>query len=624
MTKLGGVIGMAGHVDHGKTSLVHALTGVAGDRLAEEKARGITIDLGFARWESNGLSLGVIDVPGHERFVGTMVAGAAGIDAVVVVVAADDGVMPQTREHIAICEQLGIARGVIAITKIDAVDAELLAMVQNDVREATQRTFLEGAEIVLCSSRTRVGLDALERADASLFDARPRARATGRVWLPIDRAFTKHGHGTIATGTLARGTIATGDTLDLLVDDEVTKVVVRGLGMHGEEVVRASASARVAVNLRGIDRDRLGRGAVLTTSGWQTPTRAIDVALRAIGDGAIPWRATLTLHVGTTQRTVRASPLTLVDESGSCLARLTSTTAFATHAGDRFVLRRPELRAQRTIGGGGVVDPHPALARPKKRSAAFVRDSALDPRARVLAMASERAGGVTRGEIVARLPPEVDAAPILSRLVRDGELIEAADEGTPRWLATPQLERAKTAVRAALVEFHRAHPAAAGASVADLRGRVASPWRPLVPLATAALVRERLIAGGDRVAAIGHDARALADRVLETYRSAEVAPVDDEAARESCGLPERTFRDVVQDLVRDGRLERITTSVHAERSALDALVDRVRAWLDAHETLSPGDFKTLSGLTRKHAIPMLEWLDRHGVTRRRGDVRVRG
>jgi len=600
-----GVIGTAGHVDHGKTSLVRALTGAPGDRLPEEKKRGITIDLGFAQWDAPGMSLGVIDVPGHERFVGTMVAGAAGIDAVIWVVAANDGVMPQSREHLEICGHLGITRGVIAITKIDAADADTIALVEEDVRETVRGTFLERAEIVRCSARESIGLAELTEAVRRALEGTRTIETEGPVWLPIDRAFVKHGHGTIVTGTLARGTIEADDTLELL--GVSTKVGVRGLHVHGSEVPRAKAATRLAVQLRGIEVSDIARGMVLTTPGWQSTTTSIDVALGGERPRA---RRELVLHVGATHVTVHA-------RAHGELVRLTSTVPFATYAGDRFVLRRPELARDRTIGGGEVVDPHPSLARPKKNG---VREEAA---ARVLTMVRERAAGATKQELARRLPPSTRLAPLLSHLVRERAILEVSDASGTRWVAMHELDRAKTEVRTALVGFHRTHPAASGATVADLSGAVPAPWRPLVPIATAALVREGAIAGGDRVAAVGHDAHALADRVADVYRAAGLEALGEDAAREACGFPERTFRDVITELVRTEKIDRIATGVYVDRAALETLVARVRTYFESNETLSPGDFKTMTSLTRKNAIAMLEWLDRRGVTRRKGEGRVR-
>lgn len=625
MTPTRAVVGTAGHVDHGKTELVRALTGSPGDRLPEEKRRGITIELGFARWDVPGFSVSVIDVPGHERFVATMVAGAAGIDAVILVVAADDGVMPQTREHLLICSQLGITRGVIAITKVDLADASTLALVEEDVRETVRSTFLEHAEVVRTSAKMGLGLDALTAAMQRVLASGLRATSKdGPAWLPIDRVFSKHGHGTVVTGTLVKGAIAVGDTLELLAGETMTKVVVRGLSVHGGEVTRASAPTRLALNLRGIEPTAAPRGAVLTTPGSQIPTRSLDVVLQALDEeprfGA---RTELALHLGATQVNVRARTLGPMDAQHAGIVRLTSETPFATYAGDRFVLRRPELARDRTIGGGEVLDPHPTLPRPKKRSEPFARTIALDPRARVLAMVGERAGGATRRELTRRLPPDVRLAPVVDALVREGTLVEVQDTDGARWVAAREIPRAKSAVRSALVAFHQTHPAAAGASIAELAGGVPPPWRPLVPIAAAALVREGAIAGGDRMAAIGHDAHALADQVAALYARAGLAAITDEAARAECGLPERTFRDVVTELVRVERIVRIATGVYVDREALEALVVRVGAWLDEHDSLSPGDFKTLTGLTRKNAIAILEWLDRRGVTRRKGETRVR-
>jgi selenocysteine-specific elongation factor len=618
MTIVRGVVAMAGHVDHGKTSLVRALTGTSGDRRPEEKARGITIDLGYARWETGAMRASIVDVPGHERFVGTMVAGVAGIDGVLLVVAADDGVMPQTREHVAICAHLGVTRGVIAITKADAVEPEMLALARDDVRTAMSNTFLRDAPIVATSVTSGVGLDALAHVVSEMLTHERRVVAPKPAWLSIDRVFARHGHGTIVTGTLARGTIAVDDALDLLTRDGRVRVIVRGLEQHGEAIATARAGTRVAVNLRGVERDAIARGDVLATDGWQTPTASIDVAL-TLDD---PPARDVSLHIGTAQRIAKLTLLSDADGTKTHLARLRLDAPLATFSGDRFVLRRASSRGACTIGGGEVIDPHPALARPRRTAAPFARAIHLDPRERVRTMATERAVGVSRASLSARLPSDANVGHVLSQLVRDGELVEVRGE-TTSWVAAAQLDRAKSAVRAALVVHHREQPAAGGATIHELAGRVPSAWRALVPIATAALVREGAIAGGDRVAAIGHDASALADAVRAIYVGAGMSILDEATARERSALPERTFRDVVGELVRVGHLERIANGVHVDRGALDQLVLAVRTWLASHEELSPGDFKSLSGLTRKHAIPMLEWLDRHGVTRRTGDRRVR-
>ncbi len=358
-----GVIGTAGHVDHGKTALVRALTGAPGDRLPEEQRRGITLDLGFAAWREPGLDVSVVDVPGHERFVRTMVAGAAGIDLVLLVVAADDGVMPQTREHLAICSLLGVRAGVIAVTKMDLVEPEMGELVLADVADAVRGTFLEDAERIAVSVRDGRGLAELAPAVRRALARERGPGAAGPAWMSIDRTFSSRGRGTVVTGTLVRGALGHGDELELVGARGPARVVVRGLAIHGGEVERAAAPTRLGVSLRDVEVAQVPRGTVLAAPGTCMPTRSFDVAVRWLADRRDAPRGELVLHAGAAHVTVRARAITAPALDGRVRVRFTSETSIALQAGDRVVLRRPEAARDRTIGGGEVVDPHPARAR---------------------------------------------------------------------------------------------------------------------------------------------------------------------------------------------------------------------------------------------------------------------
>ncbi len=624
------VIGTAGHVDHGKTSLVRALTGTNCDRLPEERRRGLTIDLGFARWDLPDRTVSVVDVPGHERFVQTMAAGAAGLDGVLLVVAADDGVMPQTREHLAICEELGVRAGVVVVTKADLADEEMGGLVAEEVRAMTRGTFLEEAPVVPCSVREGRGLEEVTRAVADALGSTVPLSCEGPPWLSIDRVFSKHGFGTVVTGTLVRGEVAVGDVLDVLpsADGPIHAVTVRGLSVHGGDVERAWATTRLALNLRGADRTWLGRGAVLCAPGAQRPTRVVDAEVRLFADApALDRQTDLVLHVGTAHATVRARPLAppgpAPGERG--VLRLTSKTPFSTYAGQRFVLRRPDLGDHRTVAGGEVIDPHPEGGRRSKRRAtppSLLAEASLEER--IGAMVDLSAGGITTRGLVSRLPPGSAADAVLSRLVGAEALVPVGSGDERRFFSRAHVIRARQAVLDALSRFHREHPAASGATVAELAGQLPPALRPLAAEASGrrSCVTDRS-RGANTCSLPVHDSRLLCDRVAEAYQRAGLETGSDEAVREAAGLDARTFREVVADCCdRSVSPASPPGCTYTERWS-NALRTRVLAHFEAHETLSPGDFKALTGLTRKTAIALLEWLDQHGVTRRRGPLRVR-
>jgi len=632
MTRAHAVIGTAGHVDHGKTSLVQALTGVDCDRLAEEKRRGITIELGFARWQLGSMTASIIDVPGHERFVQTMVAGASGIDLVLLVVAADDGVMPQTREHLAICDHLGVPSGIVVVTKSDLVDEEMLELVEEEIASVTAGTFLEGAPVVRCSARSGAGLDALARAVETALASLRAPPCEGPPWLSVDRAFSKHGFGTIVTGTLVHGAIAVEDELELMPAgrDEPARVVVRGMFVHESAVDRATATTRLALNLRGADRALASRGSVLTRPSWQRPTRSLDLELTLFADAPpIGPRTDLVLHAGTGHATGHARALepARIAPGERGVFRFVTDAPLVTFAGQRVVVRRPELGAHRTVAGGTILDPHPGRSRVRRRAGAGATVVPSLSRARapadlVRAMV-ESSPGATLGALRMRLPLDAGVDAVVAELVSARALVAIGSGAEQRLFSPAQLERVKAGVLETVRGFHRDHAALSGATAADLEGRQLPRLRALTSRAVADLVAAGVLTGGERVRLPAHDPRALHDRVAKLYEAGGLAPDSDELVRHASGLEARVFRDILAELDREGRLARLADGMHFHETALDDVRRRVATYFATHETLSPVDFKSLCGLTRKHAIVLLEWLDRQGVTRREGDVRVR-
>jgi selenocysteine-specific elongation factor len=638
------VVGTAGHVDHGKTSLVRALTGVDCDRLPEEKARGITIELGFASWRlGGGVTASVVDVPGHERFVRTMVAGAAGIDLVVLVVAADDGVMPQTREHLAVCELLGVTTGVIAITKADLVDDDMIELVREDVAQSAAGTFLEGAEAIVCSSHDGRGLDALGAAVARALEHRAARPADGPLFMPVDRVFTRPGFGTVVTGTLVRGKLEVGQELDALPDERgglLAGLKVRGLHVHDQAVQRVVAASRVAVNLRGDGVERVKRGAALASPGWQRPTSAILAEVRLLpGARPLERREPLSLHLGT--REVRVTATAIEGRApvpgGSGYLRLVADAPFAAFHGQRLVLRRPDLQPgdahePRTVGGGSVVDPHPSLAKGSLGRAASQLFS-LEPDARSRARALVAAGrerGVAQEEASRRLPPGDDVAGALASLVESSEVCVVPGGDTPRLVASSYIELASQALADGLRRFHAERPLLLGAPPRGLGALLGQPSAHLALAALASLTaRGEIIEQDGLVRLRGHDpsttpqGAALA-ALLARYEAAGLSPPSDDEARAATGLDQAVFRDGIAELRRRGALC-VLTGLPFSASALAGLRARVLEHLSAHPELSTADFKLLcGGVSRKYAIPLLEWLDAEGLTRRQGETRIAG
>jgi selenocysteine-specific elongation factor len=606
------VVGTAGHVDHGKTALVRALTGSDGDRLPEEKRRGITIELGYAHWViSRKLTASVVDVPGHERFVRTMVAGASGIDCVLLVVAADEGVMPQTREHLEVCELLGVEIGVVVLTKCDLAEGELGALAIDDVRAATRGTFLETAEIVTSSVKDNRGIAAIGPAVERACERGRTRAATGPAFLAIDRVFTRSGAGTVVTGTLVRGSLRVEDTVDVSSTARFVPVRlrVRRLEVHGRAVDEARAPTRVAVNLHGDERDSVCRGSVLSAPDSAVLTRDIVTRWEG-GRPCIDRRTTMKLLVGTSAVEVAATPL---DAAGR-VVRMRSREAFTTFAGQRFVVRRSGAHGDETIGGGMVCDPRPPA---KQVRPYFFAAPDVATRVRLL-VEQARYAGITAKEVTLRSP---HADPVAEALV---EHVEVGG----RYYSSEVTGEAKIAVAATVRAWREERPIAGGISAGEVMTRTPPRFRALVPVALAALVAEGTLEAEGALyrpsSATGSAATTeLLERILEPYRVAGLAPPSDEVVRDQVALSPSAFREAIRELERASKL-RLIGEFHYTPGALAALREAVAAHFATQPTLSPVQVKELLGITRRHAIPLLEWLDREYVTTRKGDSRVPG
>lgn len=631
------VVGTAGHIDHGKSTLVTALTGVDPDRLKEEKARGITIELGFAHAQLDDVSVAFVDVPGHERFVRTMLAGVGGIDAVLLVVAADESVMPQTREHFDICRLLQVRRGLVVLTKADAVDADLLAVAADDVRSLVEGSFLEGAPILPVSAVTGDGLEALRRAIAELAGqaARdlPRGRGDAAVRLSVDRVFTMKGFGQVATGTLVSGVLRTDDPLVVLPTPDSVKV--RGLQVHGGRRGEAFAGERVAVNVGGDAVDTVRRGVTLASPGTLSVTRRVDVELTLLADaGALAHGTRVRVHHGTAEvlgRVSVAGSARAIESGTRGWARVRLEAPAVLTRGDRLVVRT--YSPVRTVGGAVVLDPEPGAVGVRTDAGAerLARLAVDAPVATVVREVVGRAGimGMAVQSLVSRLgvaPSERDA--VVTQLCAGGVVERAGD----RLVSPDVLATHRRMVLTLVAAHHRTEPLAAGLPREEARTRVC----PKADVAVFEYLLSGLVSAGqlvarDRLALPTHavafqgDEARVADQLVQSCRDGGLTPPDLTEVASKAGMTVAAAERVAGVLVRQGALIRLD-GLYFHPDALERLKVETRALkagaAGARVTVDVAGFKARYGMTRKFAIPLLEYLDRERVTRRMGDVRV--
>lgn len=614
------VVGTAGHIDHGKTALVKALTGVDTDRWEEEKRRGITIDLGFAPLSlGDGLEASVVDVPGHEGFVRNMLAGATGVDAALLVIAADEGLMPQTEEHLAILELLGVRAGIPVIAKADLVDADWLGLVREEITARLAKSRIPWAPPIATSARTGAGLDELRAALARLAATLGERPADDCFRLPIDRVFAVAGAGTVITGTTWSGSVTVGDTVRLLPLGREARI--RSIEVHGRSAERAVPGRRTALALVGVDKAELARGDVAVTGEGWAATRAVDVAFELLPDARRPVTAhtRVRIHLGTAEVLGRLAGTATVAPGGEGLARIALERPLVARGGDRFVLR--SFSPVTTIGGGVVLDPAPPEGAPAPARRGFTRDEPPAARlARWVAEAGPR--GVALGDIPVRLGVKPVTVPALAaELERD--VVRAGDTLFSRARAAAGVQ----AIAAAVREYHTSHPLDPGLSVQAARALFAdaAPEFPDLVLETGR--RERAFevegsvvrrpgwnpaAAAEALAATPAIARRLAGARWEVATTAELE-------REFAGVP---VRAVLAHLVRTGAVEQIDQEHFADRGALEEFRAALEAALAERGAATPAELRERFGLTRKYLIPLLEWADRRGVTRREGDRRV--
>ncbi len=617
------IVGTAGHIDHGKTALVKALTGIDADRLEEEKRRGITIDLGFAHLElTPALRLGFVDVPGHERFIKNMLAGVGGIDLLLFCIAADESIKPQTREHFDICRLLGIRRGIVALTKADLVDDDILGLVRLEVEEMVAGSFLESAPIVPVSSVTGAGLDALRRELARVAAGVGEKNAAGYFRLPIDRVFSVKGFGTVATGTLISGSVAKEQEVEVYPAGR--RLRVRGVQVHGSTAGRALAGQRTAVNLADIEPADLARGDVLSEPGRFQAVKQIDCRLHLLPSAKpLKHRAPVHFHSGTAEIEAEARLLegTAAMRPGtSAYVRLVLRQPALLLPGDGFIIRM--FSPVVTIGGGLVVDTVVDAGARRYRKGDNVKArldtlSSGDAAARIALLVREAPFGIGMADLVARTgmaEREIAAAAAQAPL-------EAIAQPQPWYVDRAWMQAERERIVRTVREFHRQTPLLPGMARQELRGGApVFVWDALLAEA------KDLVAEGELVRSRGHklvlkedeeEARAKIERAFEAAGLA--VPAMAEVLAKS-GVEAARARSLLQILLREKRLVRISTDLVFHQTAIGQL----RELLARHkgERFRVPEFKEWTGISRKYAIPLLEFLDRERITRREADERV--
>jgi selenocysteine-specific elongation factor len=626
------IIGTAGHIDHGKTALVKALTGIDADRLEEEKRRGITIDLGFAHLEltaANGekLRLGFVDVPGHERFVRNMLAGVGGIDVVLFVVAADESIKPQTREHFDICRMLALPRGITVLTKSDLVDAETLEVVRLELEEFFRGSFLDvsRAPMVAVSSQTGEGIEELKRAIVRVAAEVPGKDSRAHLRLPIDRVFTMKGFGTVVTGTLVAGRVRKEDEVEIFPQQKLARV--RGIQVHVVPVDEALAGQRTAINLAGVSTEELARGNVVAPKGVFQTTRRVDVSLSLLkGAKRLRDRARVHLHTYTAETVAEVvlhsgKELRSGEES---LAQLRLSHATLLVPGDRFIIR--QFSPVVTIGGGVVLDAV-SIKQKAEKLRDFLQAVTTGSREQILIARVARRGAAglnlkaaiaETGWLLADVEQTASALITAGQVRRCGHLLVARES----------FEQSTNSALRALKAFHDAHPLTAGISKEQLREKLALPAEVFSGVLEQLVRARRVEVSGEQVHLAGRvvvmkDEEAQSKQTIE--RAFAEAGLKVPALKEvlsSLKIDRSRAQQIVTLLLRDKVLIKLSDDLVFHQRALTELRNRISAYKSVSPKLDVAKFKDLTGITRKYAIPLLEYLDREHITRRVGDERM--
>lgn len=628
------IVGTAGHIDHGKTSLVKRLTGIDTDRLPEERERGISIDLGFAYWRTPQFHFGIVDVPGHERFIKNMVAGAANVDLALLVVAADDGIMPQTREHLSILDLLGIRKGLVALTKTDLISSEYQDLVEDEIRELTCGSLLQGCRIVRVSSTTGTGMEELQQALC--------ATAAECVWsaprsvfrMPIDQVFTKSGQGTVVTGTVLSGTVNREDVVEVLPSR--TLVRIRSVQNHGSGSDRSGAHRRTGLNLAGMKRDELRRGHELATPGYLRPTTRMLVSVRCLDSSPLDLkdRMTFRLHLGTTEVTCRiVLKGAVVVPGASGFAELRVESPIVSEYGQRFVLRR--VSPPMTVAGGTILDPElpPRMRIKDLRLDGTIRQSS-NRRQRLEAVLADRIrDDLSRLELSCRSGIDPEAIDdILDELQRDNVVRNVGSDMTPIWVHATQWARMITTAQVRVTKLMREHQPRRALPLIHITNAL----RQFLKGSLAGLIQEELLKSGWLRQVGDHYGPAalqiqlskrqqeLRQEALQRIIEGAFAPPSLKELAAALQQPTNKLEPVVQLDVDEQRLIMIAPGLYYDIQALERARQICVPLLADDQAVTVAQLRDAWGVSRKHSIPLCEWLDSQAITQRMGDQRRAG
>ena len=628
------VLGTAGHVDHGKTALIKALTGIDTDRLKEEKERGITIELGFASLTlPSGQTLGIVDVPGHEKFIKNMVSGATGIDLVLMVIAADEGIMPQTKEHLHICSLLGIAKGIVALTKTDLVEKDWLELVQSDISKFLRGSFLEGAPIVPVSALKKKGLTNLIEALEAAVSKIPEKADSGIFRLPIDRVFTMKGFGTVVTGTLVSDRIKSGEEIQILPEEITTRI--RGIQVHNQPVEEAWAGQRTAVNLQGIEKSAIKRGDILARPETIRPSQRLDVFVEFLSSNVknLKSRTLVRLHTGTSEIIARVILLDKdeISPGQNAFAQLVLANKDVVVAGDRFVLR--SYSPISTIGGGQIIDPLPA--KHKRHNSKVLNELAILQNGTLpekISVILERAGfaGIKLHGLAFRLG--INAKKIREALesLFSGKKVFLLDSNDTTVISAYFAHQLEELIAKNLTAYHKKNPLQEGISKEELKASLGNTISPkLFNIAMSSLNKKgTVVSDKNNVRLSGHHVQLAGE--LDFLRQA-IGKIYNEAGLTPPSLTDVVgkFKDrkakaqsIINLMLKDGNLIKINEELCFAREALEKLRVDYKALLIKDAKATPTSFKDLTGLSRKYIIPLMEYFDMSKLTIRVGNHRI--
>jgi selenocysteine-specific elongation factor len=626
------ILGTAGHIDHGKSSLVKALTGTDPDRLKEEKERGITLDLGFASLDlPGGNRLGIVDVPGHEGLIKNMLAGVGGIDIVMLVIAADEGIMPQTREHLAICDLLHVKKGLIALTKMDMVEKDWLSLVKDEVRDFVKGTFLEKSPIIAVSSKTGENLPVLVQELAKIANEVLPKSSNGILRLPIDRVFTMKGFGTVITGTLLSGTISTEQEVEILPRGIKTKV--RGIQSHNLAVQRSVAGQRTAVNLQGVEKDQLSRGDTIVSAGFFTPTRTLDAKLDLLKQAPRGLKTGSRIRFyNSTQESIGRITLLGTSELApgqEAYVQFRFEQPVIVQHGDRYILRF--YSPMETLGGGMVLNPHPrrhkqAVMGESLKNLEVLEKGTIEERL-ALYISGRGLAGMEEAEAIGTVAADKqEITTALASLTQKKSALRVDN----LYVHTSHLAALEKKALDIIAKYHKENPLKPGLEKEELKGMLRMRLSPKVlNLSIDGLVKKKQVeSDGSRLrvpgfkAAVGKDQSAFKDKIVEAIRKGGSQPPLREELPALLGITDKDAKDLLKLLSEEGRTVRINDSLHLHKDTLETIRADLKKYLEEKKEITMAEFRDIAKTSRKFAVPIMEYFDSQKLTQRVGDKRV--